>query len=400
MKLSSRIYKYLSSDSLHLKCETPNVESWELFLKSLPVANNAVERAHNKYLCWLFYFSAKKRILFNFAGFICMLIEFPLLLISYRKNSQFINNMLVIEKHNEVGYESVIPEEFFHKFDEVKVIDNIDNKFGFVSKESRQYVLACIRKYPTDFFFHYFICKELIAHDLILGKFMPEAVAVYVNERNVATPILKEIYEQQGRKLLSFMHGEYLLNILQAYMSFSEYYVWDASYVESFNNFLRCDIDHYRVYTPKKLEKKWNLENIQPKYMYTYYFSNDDEETVRIIAKIFSNLQKKSINCKVRPHPRFMKCVIDNSDLFENVFIEQPSEVSLEESLGNTAFAVGLFTTVLFEAEIEGRSIIIDDISNRVLFESLVARRARILTHKFQTLSSVIKFYNISRKEL
>lgn len=399
MNLFNGLYKLLANDSIHLKSKEPDVRQWERFLNSQPVMNDAVECAYNKFLCWQYFFSPRKVLLLKGVGFFCMLIELPLLLVSLQKRKSIVRDLLVIEKHSEVDYEDVIPQEFFNAFEKIEIIENINKKFGFITKESRKYLLTCIRRHPTDFFFQYFVCKELIAHDYIIRKFVPQATAVYVNERNVATPILKKLYEENNRKLLSFMHGEYLLNLIQAYMSFSDYYVWDESYIDNFKNFLRCDIDNYHVYTPKKLEKKWNLEQVCPKYQLTYYFSNDSFEVIEIIAKVFSALQKKSVNCKVRPHPRFIQKVLDRSDLFKNIFIENPSVVSLEKSLGDTEFAVGLFSTVLFEAKVEGRSVIIDDISDRKSFVNLKNRRARLLTQEFRLLSSVLTSYGVDCSE-
>ena len=169
-------------------------------------------------------------------------------------------------------------------------------------------------------------------------------VAVYVNERNVASPILKEIYSAQNRRFISFMHGEYLLNMIQAYMSFTDYYVWDDSYIDTFSGFLKSDITHYHVYKPLKLQKKWNLEKIVPEYTFTYYFSNESKDAIKIIADTFSVFRQNGYKCKVRPHPRFMQNIQDMADEFKGVLIETPSEVTLEESLGNTEFVIGLAT--------------------------------------------------------
>jgi len=393
MNIVNKIYISIVGDNIHLKNLEPDVNEWKSFLESLPVPHNAIERAYNKYLCRQYFLGRKKRIIMDLAGLAMMIAELPFLLVSGKKRNTKITRSLVLEKHSEVGYEDVVPQELFGEYKKYRVIDKVDKKVGLISKESRSYLFRCISHYPFKFFFHYFVCKELIAHDYIINRFSPEAVAVYVNERNVASPILKEIYSAQNRRFISFMHGEYLLNMIQAYMSFTDYYVWDESYIDTFSGFLRTDISRFHVYKPLKLQKKWDLEKITPEYTFTYYFSNESKDAIKIIADTFSAFRRNGYKCKVRPHPRFMQNIQDMAGEFEGVLIETPSEITLEESLGNTEFVIGLATTVLFEAEIEGRKIVIDDISNKNLFDNLSARRFRLLSHEHLLLSELLKKY-------
>ncbi len=395
MSLAERIYILLAGDNIHLKNIEPDVDEWETFLNHLPEVHDAIDRAHNKYLCRQYFFSRKKITLFDAVGLGCMILEMPLLLFSNKGRNTDISDCIILEKHNEVGYEDVAPLKELAEHGKIKVIENINKRFGVVSRESRKAVLACIRRYPRDFFFHYFVLKELLAHDRIIKNHAPRATAVYVNERNVASPILREAYENQGRKFISFMHGEYLLNLIQGYMSFSEYYIWDESYIDTFQNFLKCDIGEYHVYTPKKLEKKWKLEAILPEYDYTYYFSNEKSEQIAMIASLLSALQQRGKRCKVRPHPRFIQDVMNSANLFEGILIEDPKKVTMEDSLGKTEYAVGLRTTVLYEAEVEGRGIVLDDVTDKEAFDNMKNRRSRLIYHPHLLLSESLKDNNI-----
>ena len=161
MTLLERIYILLAGDDIHLKNLEPNVSEWEIFLKHLPVAHDMIDQAHNKYLCRQYFFSQKKIFLFDAVGLACMILEIPLLALSNRRRNDRINECIVIEKHNEVGYEDVAPLKEFEHYGEIRVINNINKKFGIVSRESRKTILACIQRYPCDFFFHYFVLKEL-----------------------------------------------------------------------------------------------------------------------------------------------------------------------------------------------------------------------------------------------
>lgn len=399
MKIINKVYSLIASDSIHLKKGENDVKAWEEFINSLPDRNDSVSKAHNKYMCRMYFFSQPKQIALNILGLMCMVIDFTCLLFSTWERSREINDIIVLERNSDVDFKDVIPLTIADGYSEMKIVDNIDIKFGAVSKESRRYVLQCIKKYPFQFFFHFLIYKELLTHDHLINQYMPRAVAVYVNERNVASPILKEVYTTSKRRFISFMHGEYLLNLIQGYMAFTDYYVWDEAYIDSFAAFLKCDIDQYHIYTPQKLNKKWNLELVDPQYSFTYYFSNERKTELAVIAKLFSALNDKGIKCKVRPHPRFMQNISEMADKFGAVLIEDPHAVSLETSLANTEYAVGLATTVLSEAEAEGRKIVIDDVSNHALFEDLRNRRYRILSHEHLLLSELIKPFGIDKND-
>lgn len=395
MGFINKLYEKFATRSVHLNDAEVDVTAWEKHLEGLPAGGDSVTISHNKYTCWIYSFSPAKRVVLNCAGLLSMALELPIMLFAKPLNKT-VKELLVVEKHAEVEIDDVIPEELLDAYPEKAVIGNIGSKFGTVSKEIRQYVFRCIRRYPGQFFYHYYIFKELLAHHQMISRYSPKTVAVYANERNIALPILKELYSSQGRKLVSFMHGEYLLQINQAFMAFHDYYIWDNSYIDMFSNFLKCDIDRYHLYVPRKLQKKWNLETIQPEYKYTYYFSNESREAVKIIADAFNALSGRGIRCKVRPHPRFLVNFQEIAKDFSGIDIENPREISMKDSLARTEYAIGLNTTVLFEAEAEGRKIVLDDLSDKRLYGSLRARRFRLLEHEHLLFSEIMDRENIS----
>ena len=396
MNYLEKIYVKLAAKSIHPRIDAPDVNEWKNFLDSLPKSQNSIDKAYNKYVCRMRMLNLGTLFVLNCIGLCFFVLEIPFIIFSNKSINNKVNNLLILEKDKEVGYEDVVPEELFEKYPNNRIINNITTKLGVISRESRQYLIKCIKKYPFKFFFSFSVFKELLTHDRIINTYGPAATVVYVNERNVASPILKEIYTNQGRKFISFMHGEYLLNILQGFMGFTDYYVWDNSYIDSFSRFLRCDVDKYHVYTPKKLQKKWNLEQVIPEYSYTYYFDDETKEEIAIIAKIFLEFQAKGIKCKVRPHPRILEKLLEMKKMFTGILIENPAEIPLRESLAQTEAAVGISTTVLYEAEVEGRVIVINDISNVKMFKNLGDRRFLLLSHEHKLLSDIVSANNIS----
>lgn len=388
-----KLHERFVTTSIHNTKKEVDVGKWLTFLESLPKSNSNVEKSYNKFLCRMYYFPAWKRRVMNFCGFFADFVVAFYVLFSYKTIADKRNGVLVLERSRDVpDFSDIVPRELYKKYREVIVVDNYNKKFGLLCKETRRFWVDAVKRYPFQFFFHYWVYMELAAHTHFLLKYNPETVAVYVNERNIVSPILTELYETHGRKLISFMHGEYLLQLVQAHMKFSEYYVWDESYVKMFRDILRCDAD-FICYKPGKFEKRWHLEVYNPSYLCTYYFSDPTEKSIYNVAEIFKEFISKGKKCKVRMHPRSTV----NTKLIKQVFskagveVEDSNTVSLEKSLGETQYAVGMETTVLFEALAEGRNIVLDDVSDVSSFKNLQDRWFRLLQVDHILLSELIK---------
>ena len=384
-------HEKFASSSIKVTDQVPDVAEWKRFLNSLKKSDDCVDVAYNKYLCRMYFFSAKKQLIMNVLGFGALFVELAYMLVSNKKLKPARKGLCVLEKARQIpNFDDVVPEELFTRFEKVEVAENYNKKFGVLCKEARALWFRCFRKYPFQFFFLYFVYMELAAHSHFLLTYNPEATVVYVNERNVASSVITELYEQGDRKFISFMHGEYLLQLIQGYMSFSEYYIWDAFYADMFANDLNCKIREYKVYTPKKLQKKWDLENhTDPEYFCTYYFSAESTTTVMKVAEIFKEFEAHGKKCKVRPHPRFMAHFQEILKEFDGLVIENAREVPLRTSLEQTRYAVGLMSTVLSEAKVEGREIVIDDKSDVPQFASMEVRRSAALNREHILLSEL-----------
>ena len=221
----------------------------------------------------------------------------------------------------------------------------------------------------------------IATHSHILLNYNPESVFVYINERNIASPILTKMYEDEGRSFCSFMHGEYALQLIMAFMSFSKYYVWDKSYIEMFKEDLRCNIGEYIVYTPKKLQKKWHLEDTIPTYFCTYYFSGESKESVIKVAEALIRLNNHGKRCSVRLHPRYLlhKKLLEDTIAETDISIENAYELSIKDSLARTKYVVSLKSTVF------------DDISDKEHFDILSMQKFNVFNKPHLLFSELIR---------
>lgn len=387
--LIDRLHEKFSGKVICNADSIPDIQEWKTFLNGLPEAKDSIDAAFNKYQCRMHYFQWHKRLFINILGLGVLPIEFFYL----AKSNQSLKNMhkgsAVLEKSRDVPvFEDVFPAELYDEFD-VTVVENFNKKFGILCREARTLMLKCIKRHPFHFFFLYFVYMELAAHSYFLLKYSPEATIVYVNERNVAGPIITELYEQKDRLFISFMHGEYLLQLVQGFMKFSRYYIWDKSYIDMFQ-WLKCDIEKYVVYTPGKLQKKWNFEDHETPFFCTYYLSGQSKESILRLGSILEILGTQGKQCKVRPHPRTIQYTKEILNSFKNIVIENSSTVSLKESFESTQYVVGLNTTVLSEAYVEGKPIVIDDISDKAHFEDAKRRGFAAFTKEHLLLSELM----------
>ena len=98
----------------------------------------------------------------------------------------------------------------------------------------------------------------------------------------------------RSRKLISFMHGEYLFQLALAYAAFSVYYFWDSFYLHNFAKRERWTCDQYVVYLPDRLKCKQSLVSLSaPEIFLTYYCSNESKQTITALKDVIDRIEKK-----------------------------------------------------------------------------------------------------------
>lgn len=393
MRFIKKIYAKLVVGDIKESDKEPDVDEWLSFLSRYSKTDDYITNIKNKYACRQFHFRLWKKVLLEIAAFPIMIYKIISLFSNTKDLPKVNTNTLLIEKKVDVDYRDVIPNKLLAEYDDtVSVINNRDSRQlkEMLSKEAVDILKPLIRQSWYHPYLIIWCIRELAKHCAYIERYNIKGTVVYIEERNVASPLIRELYERTGRKFISFMHGEYLLRLIQGFMSFSEYYIWDAAYEEMFADILKCNIGKYVLYKPRKLEKRWNLETITPEIFCTYYFSAESKESIKKIADIFKKIESCGKICRVRPHPRYSQWNYIYQ-FFPIEMIEEATEVSIEESLGRTHYVVGLATTVLAEAYFEGRTVVIDDLSSKEKFNNLKKRRFICLNRPHILLSDLVR---------
>ena len=76
------------------------------------------------------------------------------------------------------------------------------------------------------------------------------------------------------------------------------------------------------------------------------------------------------MSVKYRLHPRYSNRVIV-CKYCSNEDIEDPNEVPIQESISNMTYAVGSYSTVLMQALLAGKTVILDDVTYRKTYDQL-----------------------------
>ena len=367
----------------------PDVDEWYRFLEALPEPKDCYEAVYNKYCCRNLHYSASKKKVLDLAAYAPLKAAMRYVSKTEKTLPELSGNTLLIEIRKDIDYREVLPKELPKKYTALKTTEIAEVDYNDLTVEAKALFMELRRRYSREYYLQLFVLRKLAIHSRYLKEFNPAATAVFVYERNVATPLIRKLYEDSGRRFISFMHGEYLLQIIQAYMGFSEYYVWDKMYIPMFRDDLRCQIGEYFVTTPLKLTKKWKLEEIEPTVFCTYYFSGESTASIQRISELFRKLKAEGKDVRVRPHPRYSHLKLI-SQSFDPEMIEDPHTVSMEESLARTRYVVGLHTTVLSEAQVEGRTAVIDDIGDPEQFKNLKKRKFVVLEREHRLLSEII----------
>ena len=367
---------------------TPKVEKWDEYLEKIGWDDNPLNESYRKHLCRMTYFSLPKKIVINFLSVLYLLFSPYKVKENMTLDDDLQNNNALLIERKEIPSSDIFPSILNESYEKVHMLYYDDTNKRILSKELRGLYLSIKKKY---YFHPYYLLQvkqglAMLSNCLAYKPF--DALVVYDSERDVSSPIITDYLEKKGKKYISFMHGEYLLQILQAHMSFSEYYIWNPIYADMFGNRLRCNIHVFTNYVPKKLQKKWDLKE-EPDHFLTYYLSGESTTTLKSLVPVFNKLENRGRVCKVRPHPRYSHLDLLNQ-LFDMDNIEDPRQTNIKDSLASTEYVVGLSTTVLSEAYAEGKEIIIDDVTDPPEYENLKKRYCISLQLPHKLLSDVI----------
>jgi len=184
-------------------------------------------------------------------------------------------------------------------------------------------------------------------------------------EYSAASGILHEYCRTHNLKLANFMHGEKVLTLRDTFCSFDTLHVWDEHYKILFETMF-CNAKIV-IDNPWLDETKFRKNN-EKSICYILKGIESDDEVVNI-NKYLLKLKKCGFDIKIKEHPRNnnMSKKIQGFEMVENV-------INVSDVFPQFQFIMGQYSTVLTQAWFVNYNIIVDDITNPLLFKALKGR--------------------------
>lgn len=356
------------------------------YLKSLNEPEDDFERSFNQYKCQQFLLPYWERCFKSIASFFLL----PVYLIILRIKSKSVitgKRYDAVFVQNGMG-KNIIPASIQDKYKKIKVV-SFTEKMALGNDEIRL-IFECIKRHPVSPYFHLKVLLKTAIYCAHIKESQPKAIISYC-ETSFSSAVVTKYCEMKRIAHINVMHGDFLKRITFSYFRFTVFYVWDEYYIDMFKS-LGNDNTKYLVEIPVALKDACRRPSAKEEYPYflTYYLGNEDEKTMKNINAVLKIISKKGIQCKVRMHPREsdIKTV---QKIFCDIRIEDPKEVSLEDSLNKTNYACALCSTVLFQAWACGKKIMIDDCSNVKDYETLRKLGYMLLEKKPRLLSDLLR---------
>lgn len=376
MNITNSLFKILSHiESKTVSLFSVNVEKQMNYMNSLGIPCDLIERSFFQYKCQMFLKSKLMICLYNIGAI-------PFILYYFNRH----NKVIDVKKENAIFLglgltDDFIPDELLMKY---KKIINLNVSKEFLSREDKRYIMKIWRRYPFSF---YFVLKCLIKirmYSYIINKYRPNAI-ITSEEFSFASSCLTDYCRKRHVEHINIMHGEKFLFIRDAFVSFDKFYIWDEFYESLFIQ-LKAAKEQFVISVPEVLKIK-NNNGIEKTIDFTYYFTNEDKASLKIVAANMRKLKEKGYIVAVRCHPRYVDEKIVES-VFKDIALIESKSISINDSLLRTKNAVSVFSTVLNQAYFNKVNAVIDDVSNHEKYSKLKELKYRFAGLKGEHLLS------------
>lgn len=349
------------------------------YMNSLGCPYNDIDRSYKQFQCQQFFSPWIVRLLWLVISIIIIPFLLPVLWIKGR-NVVFNHNVDTIAEDK--GMNEIIPLELSSKYD----IHHEEWHAGTgLSTKDLRYIFSkvCGIRHP------YFVLKSIMqiaSYSPRITRYQPARIIAH-QEFSFCSSLLTDYCHHRGVKHIDVMHGEKMLYIRDAFFHFDECYVWDRHYANMFIK-LNAESTQFRVAIPPSLTIDTVAHQNASVYAdYKYYLAADNEEQIKSIVASMAFAKKEGKTVKFRIHPRYTDLNVLKKYVSEDE-IEHPKEVSILESISNLEYAVGSFTTVLLQAHMSGKKVLLDDVTYKERYDQLKEYGYILANKALDTLST------------
>ncbi len=367
------------------KQQTPfdaSVERQEKFLNALPEPTDDIDRAYAQYRCQMMLTGWPARLLYQLGAM--------LLLPVYRRRFRAAAAPERAESCDAVflfaGDIGILPDSLREEYPALRQVENFQEHFLLTSGDDAL-LSQMRRRYPAAYFFRFKCMVKLAMYRYLYEMHRPRAFIVS-EEYSYTSSLLTEYCHQLGVEHINVMHGEKLFYIRDSFFHFDRCYIWNAFYRDLFIS-LRAEPTQFCVELPPAL-RPWSAEGIEKTVDYTYYLQNESAEELGRIAVNLRKLQLAGHTVAVRPHPLYSdKKAVES--LFADFIIENCAAVDIKTSILRTRHVVARYSTVLYQAYLNGVPMVIDDVTLPQQYQKLQEIKFFLFRASHELLSDKIE---------
>lgn len=343
-----------------------------------------VDYSYAQYLSQMKLKSSFERILLNLLSPIYL--AFVLLRVKKKYKLRLSKENILFVNANE-GMKDLLPKSLIL---DKKIVFNTKNNINkmILTDIAEEIFISIRKKYILK---PYFLLKnllKLIEYSNILYRNCPRIIAVF-SEYSFTSSILTFFCEKNSIEHVNIMHGEKIFSIRDSFFSFHKMYVWDYYYIELFTE-LKVNVKNYIVELPEKLiqVKSTNLSII--KIDYKYYLAAENQKHLKRIKYYLDKLVAMGFKVSIRYHPIYSN-LKEIFSVFNDYCIESPYDITIYDSILETRNIISLYSSVLFQASLLNKNVIIDDLSDKNKYFLLRDLRYIMFKKKYTLLSEIFK---------
>lgn len=329
--------------------ESEDYEITLLWMDSLSKPINYIDASYKQYLCQCYFLESSFLFI---RDIICFFLFIVYLL---RPN----NKVVYSNQPSDIGffgYNLSLPNEV-----KCKRIESFEN-FYLTYRERKEF-LKDVFPFKKNYFFKLKLLVKIGMYNYYIQKYQPKIIYCSC-EYSFTSSYLTLFCHRKNIAHYNIQHGDELPSIYCAFYSFDLMYYWHDRYIQ-YARRVRSNVKEYTIFSPNLLKKP--SKDIPVIYDYKYYLQNQKEQTMEKIFLIMSKLQHVGYKVAVRMHPSYRVKYFERK---YNDLIENPNK-TIEESIYETKNGIASNSTVLMQLEEAGKGIVLDDLTNPVVYENL-----------------------------
>ena len=284
------------------------------------------------------------------------------------------------------GQRNIVPHSLEEKYSIIQIKDFQEHLQ--LNKDDFAYIRKLDRRYPFSFYFRFKCMVKIAMYSDVISRYSPKAI-ICSEEYSFTSSMLTDYCQQRQIEHINFQHGVKLYYIMDAFFRFDKCYVWDQFSMDLLSA-MGADPEQFIIEIPPSLrfaDQASNLERVD----YTYYLQAPTPKQLEAIMKNLLILQKHGAKIAVRPHPMYINEVKSLYKGLSGFLLEDPRNVSIEQSLLRTNCAISLLSAALIQAAYNGIPIVIDDVTVPGLYDDLNSRQCTCLKMRHRRLSELLE---------